>query len=340
MEGLRFRWFSGFSHFRHVVRQSARGSRNAFHPRLVIYDKATIGSLTTNCPRKYKCNHNKRRHRAVANPNTMRDLDLSFRAQLRHLICGIFQIPGQVFKGGKHMLLAALTRYLILACFLVGVIPTAFGQRLHLGVKGGVPVTEYFQTGIFPGFRSTTQFSSATRRYTVGVFAECRIYGGFGLEADVQYKRMGYVHDLVSHSYSGTPNTEFYDVKGSSWDFPILATYRFGQSRRPFVSGGGTFRHLGSVRARGMSKVSIFNLPAWQTVTTIIDTNDPYELEERNFSGLTIGGGFEFGRGWLRFAPELRYTHWISNIGTVRNALQFNPNQLEFLLGLSYFRSR
>jgi len=216
---------------------------------------------------------------------------------------------------------------------------SALGQGVHLGVQAGVPITKFFKTGFSPsrytGFG--TQYSAATRRYTVGFFMEYGFYRGLGLEVDAQYKRMGYVHDESIFSYS--PNgsdTQFYDVKGSSWDFPVMVKYRFCRSKRPFVSGGGTFRHIGPVRARGVSNMSD-PFPAWHTVSTQIDTSQPGELDDRNFSGLTIGGGFEFGRGWLRFSPELHFTHWLSNMGSAQSALRVNPNQFEFLLGLDFF---
>ena len=131
-------------------------------------------------------------------------------------------------------------------------------------------------------------------------------------------------------------NTRFYDVKGSSWDVPVLAKYRFGGTHRIFVSGGATFRQIGPVRARGQSKLSD-PFPAWHTIVTPIDTRQPYELQDRSFSGLTIGSGFEFGRGWLRFSPEFRYTYWVSNIETAQSALRLTTHQLEFLIGLDLF---
>ncbi len=231
-----------------------------------------------------------------------------------------------------------LTRYMFFGFFVIAFTLPALGQSFHLGVKAGIPITEFFQTGFSPsrytGFG--IQYSAATRRYTVGMWAEWRGAHGIGFEADALFKRMGYIHDEISLSPYGGIDTTFFDVKGSSWDFPILMKYRFGRSRRPFASGGGIFRHIGPVRARGVSN-EIVLMTTVHTVTSPIDTKQPPELEDRNFSGLTIGGGFEFGRGWLRFLPELRYTHWVCNIGAGQNALRLNPHQLEFLLGLDFF---
>ena len=115
-----------------------------------------------------------------------------------------------------------------------------------------------------------------------------------------------------------------------------MVKYRFGRSQRLFVSGGGAYRHIGPVRARGVSSVSD-PFPVWHTVAGIIDSRQPGELDHRDFSGLTIGGGFDFGRGRLRFFPEFRYTHLVSDMGAAQNGLQLNTHQLEFLLGLDFF---
>ena len=101
------------------------------------------------------------------------------------------------------------------------------------------------------------------------------------------------------------------------------------------MTGGYTLRHIGPVRARGVTtEVSI--IPIAQTVTTQIDTTDPPELKDRNFSGLTVGGGMELGRGRLRLLPEFRYTRWTANISGAGGLLRFAPNQAEVLVGVLF----
>ncbi len=214
----------------------------------------------------------------------------------------------------------------------------ALGQGFHLGVKAGVPMTAYYQLGFAPsrnpGFGIL--YSAATRRYTAGFAAEWSVSHRIGFEVDALYKRTGYIHDETAFSPYGGMNTTYFDVKGDSWDFPILMKYRFGSSRLPFASAGLVYRYFGPVRALGVMS-EVVPLPTVHAVTTPIDTAQPYEFEKRNFLGLTLGAGYEFGRGWLRFLPELRYTYWATNITTPQDALRLKPHQLEFLLGLNFY---
>lgn len=226
------------------------------------------------------------------------------------------------------------------ALFAVAFAAPALAQRFQLGLEAGVPMTEYFRTGslYFPQ-SGRAQYSAATRRYTIGLLAEGRLYEGLGLEVCALYKRMAYAYNENSFSSSsGVQNTIVFDVKGSSWDFPIMMKYRFGRSRRPYVSGGFVVRHIGPVRARGVRTESD-PFPTRHTVITQIDTGQPNELQDhRNFTGLIVGAGFEFGGRRLRFFPELRYTHWASNLGTAQDALRLNPDQAEFVLGFVFLR--
>ncbi len=211
----------------------------------------------------------------------------------------------------------------------------AFSQGFSVGVKAGVPITEYFSAGFRSQapFNSGIQYSSATRRYTLGIAAEWRSAHRIGIEADLEYKRAGYIHNGsdMFPPLSGLFGTSVYAVRGSSWDIPILMKYRFRQPMGLFVSGGSTFRHLGPVRAQGTRVLTDI---LGHTNTVNIDTSQPEELTSRNFWGATVGAGFEFGESWLHFLPELRYTRWISNIDTTDGALRFEPNQVELFLGL------
>ena len=115
-----------------------------------------------------------------------------------------------------------------------------------------------------------------------------------------------------------------------------MAKYRFGQRVRPYVAGGGVLRHIGPVRARGVSTDDKFTPSGRTVVTTPINTSEPPELQDRNFPGLTIAIGIEFERSRFRLLPEFRYTRWTANIGEPGVALRLDPNQVEFLLGFLF----
>jgi hypothetical protein len=196
-------------------------------------------------------------------------------------------------------------RVSFLACSLA---LSAWGQGIRAGLKIGVPITQYFRTGIVSTPDSYEEYSAATRRYTAGLSGEWRFTNALGLEADALYHRMGYVAIL---NYAGRDTAV--DIKGNSWDFPLMVKYRSGLRFRPYAAGGLVLRYVGPV-----------------------DMPDPPELTKRIYSGVTAAGGVEIGGERLRFLPELRYTRWTTNIHEPTGLLRFAPNQLEFLLGLLF----
>lgn len=220
-----------------------------------------------------------------------------------------------------------------LAWLVVGLAAPQFAQGFHFGLKAGVPLTTYFETGATGSLHGSSEYSAATRRYTAGVAAEWRLTSGFGFEFNTLYKRMGYV-GIVSTFGSGILTTSAFDAKGNSWDFPLLVKYRLGRAVGPFLVAGGVVRYLGPARARGESTVQ--DLVARTTVRTPIDTTEPSDLRKRLYPGVTTGAGIEFGLRHFRLLPEFRYTRWTANISGPGGLLRFNPNQAEFLLGLLF----
>ena len=235
-----------------------------------------------------------------------------------------------VGNGGR---MSPSARRLLLPLLVMVLATPAFAQRVRFGAKGGVPIKEYFETGRSLFRRGQTVYTSATRRYTVGASAEFRFSRSVGVEVDVLYKRIGYVRSESGRIVPVTVIQE-YEVKGHSWEFPIMAKYRFGQRIAPFVAGGLALRHIGPVRALGLETVD--DLISRTITITPIDTSDPSELKERDYLGITFGVGVEFGPSRFRLLPEFRYTGWISNIGDSRDPLRLRPNQTEFLLGFLF----
>ena len=207
-------------------------------------------------------------------------------------------------------------------------------QGLHFGVKAGVPVTPYFETGQAGSLHGNSEYSAATRRYTVGVSAEWR-FDRLGLELDVLYKRMGYVGIVSTFSSpAGIVTTSAIDTKGNSWDVPLLAKYRSGRALQPYLAAGGVLRYVGPIRGRGESTVE--DLITRTTVRTPIDTTEPSDLRKRFYPGVTAACGIELGRRRLRLLPEFRYTRWTANIAGSGGLLRLAPNQAEVLVGLLF----
>ncbi len=226
-------------------------------------------------------------------------------------------------------------RSAILLVIILWSVP-ASGQTFHAGLQIGIPITEYFEAGPYSlGLHGGGEYSAATRRYTAGAFAELRLTSAFGFQTGVLYHRMGYVA-IVNFVDSATGNFEksAIDVKGNSWDFPLVAKYRFGRTIRPYVAGGGTLRYVGPVRGQGQDTLG--SLVTESSSTRALDTSQPSELGKRFYPGLTAAVGVEFGARRFSVLPELRYTHWTANISGPSGALRFAPNQVEFLLGVLF----
>jgi hypothetical protein len=210
-----------------------------------------------------------------------------------------------------------------------------WGQGLHVGFKAGVPLTQYFQTGVTGDRNGGANYSAATRRYTFGFSGEWRLTNAFGFEVDALYHRMGYV-GIVSmfNQSSGDLRSSAIDVKGNSFDFPLMVKYRFGRVVRPYVAGGVVLRHVGPVRGRGEQTVK--SLVTGSSSTSPLNTTEPSELRKRFYPGLTVVGGIEIGGGRIRVLPEFRYTRWTANISGPDGVLRFAPNQVEFLVGVLF----
>jgi hypothetical protein len=206
-----------------------------------------------------------------------------------------------------------------------------WSQTFLGGIKVGVPLTDYFETGETGSLHGGAMYSSATRRYTVGASFEWRLTNSFGFEVDGMFHRLGYSAFLQSVSADTFTRSWIY-VTGDSWDFPVMAKYRFGRRIRPYIAGGGVLRYIGPVHLQG--EESNFGIPT-NTISPL-DTGSPTDLAKRFYPGITAAGGVEFPIGHLRLLPELRYTHWTANISGQFGVLRFAPNQVEILLGMSF----
>lgn len=209
----------------------------------------------------------------------------------------------------------------------------AFARDFHAGIQAGLPLTEYFEAGFYnAGLHGGGHYSSGTRRYVLGAFAEWQPYRALGVQAGLLYHRIGYsaLLNRFDSATGGFANSDI-NVYGNSWDFPLLGKYRFGR-RFPLCFGaGGVLRYIGPVRGRGVETAG--SLVTGASTTTPIDTSQPSDVRKRFYPGFTAAGGIEFPVGRLRIVPEIRYTRWLANISGPGGALRFAPNQVEFLIG-------
>ena len=164
------------------------------------------------------------------------------------------------------------------------------GQPFGAGVKLGTTLTDAVSFKL-PG-------ASSNRNFVAGPYVELRLPAGFALEAEALYQS-----GLFSSVTSG----------GSSWQFPVMAKYKFGNGTvRPYAEGGIAFSH-------------------------ITDLANIAELNHRSNFGIVLGAGLEIHALFLRITPEVRYNGWaLQNIQSLLGLFQSNRNQAAFLVGFGF----
>lgn len=198
----------------------------------------------------------------------------------------------------------------------------SFAQPVSIGVKAGVPLTDFVDAA--KGNQSS--YFTNTKRYTVGGTIELHLPARFSIEIDALYKRFGFDGQSVS-----TGSTTLTGTRGNSWEFPLLVKFEMVPGPvRPFVDAGASIRHLTGIRqVRQVISAGTFSS---------VEVSDPPEFNKATDLGLTFGAGIALKLGRVRFSPELRYTRWGGeNLRDPVNALlHTHRNQGDFLLGFTF----
>ena len=189
---------------------------------------------------------------------------------------------------------------------------TGVFAQFSFGVRGGLPLTNFFQAASNPD----GTFTSNATQFTVGPTVELRLPAGLGLEADALFRHFQYngstnlVDELVR---SGASN---------AWEFPLLLKYRTpGIFVKPFLDGGVAFDHWSGTN---------------QIVAAVTGTGSTSGTSGSNV-GFVLGAGIELHLPLVRLSPEIRYTRWGAASATdLGAALRSNQNQAEFLVGLTF----
>ena len=206
----------------------------------------------------------------------------------------------------------------ILAAILYSV-PAGFGQRwaLDFGVRGGVfakaPPIEKFATQYSTPFYELerTNFSAGPR---ISAVIDDRVEVRFeAVRSAFQYYFRGCTRGC------GTDNSRQSSTHGHIWQFPILATYRFGsETIRPFAGGGIS--------------------PGSPVRGTVTSTVNPQTTSRKDYSytesriAYYLTGGVEKRLSGFVIQPEVRYGRW----PRFRYLTLNSQNQLEFIVGFSF----
>ncbi len=194
----------------------------------------------------------------------------------------------------------------MLAVSLLAPPPSTFAQRVSFGIVAGGYANKDFISHYIPtpGFLPSIAISDAGG-YLIGPTAEVRIHRGFSFAADALYKPL---HYEMSATFYPDGSIGYAPATVVTWQFPLLARYRFATGAiRPFLEGGPSFRTAGNLNATNPSN-----------------------------RGLSLGMGLEAKWGATSIAPSARYTRWAKDRYPWSHDVQTKPDQLEFMIRLTW----
>ena len=203
--------------------------------------------------------------------------------------------------------------------FLLGA-ACACSQPVSVGVKAGVPLTDFFNT-------VQNVSSSVPNRYIIGAMAELRLPFGLGVEVDALFRHLNYQDQFLS-----TPTITTTDhTTANSWEFPLVLKYRFPtRIARPYVESGVAWDTLSGVTDTVTQTV----FPTLSSSSQ--STSNPASLTHNTTTGFVIGAGLDVHALVIHISPEIRYTRWASPHFNLNGVLNSNQNQAEFLVGITF----
>jgi opacity protein-like surface antigen len=218
-----------------------------------------------------------------------------------------------------------------LLVFLIGA-SAALAQPLSIGVKGGIPLSDFLDASksVISGssFTQTTAYQQITKRYIAGPTVELRLPAGFSIELDALYRHLNYSGQNTTSGITTTSRST--TASANAWEFPLLLKYRFGLGMvRPYVDAGFAWDTLSGLKqAVTITTAGILSSSGSST---------PAELHKKGTSGFVMGAGLDVKALVIHVSPEVRYTHWGSaHFEDPLGLLRSNQNQAEFLLGITF----
>lgn len=216
---------------------------------------------------------------------------------------------GWVRCRARHPRKTAGLRGLIASTAMVAMLllaPSASAQRISFGaVVGGYAnrdFVDHYNIPMLPFPPDTVRSDSGG--YVIGPSIEVHFTRRFSLGLDALYKPLHYEQ---SATFTQTGEViGFAPATVVTWQFPVLARYRFPLGRiRPFIEGGPSLRATGNLN-----------------------------LSNPSHFGVSAGAGIEAQWGRLSLAPGVRYTRWAKDIWWAN--VRSRPDQVEVLVRLSW----
>lgn len=216
-----------------------------------------------------------------------------------------------------------------LLMLLLGGAALAGAQPFSFGIKGGLPLTDFFDAVN----SDNLGYFSSTNRYIVGPTAELHLPFGLGIEFDALYRHLHY-----SNAFNAVDVLVNSSTESGSWEFPLLLKYRFkAPLARPFLDGGVAWDTLSGV-SQTITQTAIAT-----GIVSSSSNSSPAELRNSTVNGIVFGGGIDIHLPLIHVSPEIRYTHWnsqqflstgVAAVGP--GSLSSTQNQFEFLVGITF----
>ncbi|HET9131825.1 MAG TPA: hypothetical protein VFO86_12800, partial [Terriglobia bacterium] len=154
--------------------------------------------------------------------------------------------------------------------------PNALGKRVSIGGVLGLGLSDAFPSRVdningVPASRSISDSKSPV----LGLMIEFEPVKNFSIEFNSLYRPL----HIIDESLLSNPQTTIGRFSVLTWEFPILAKYKFSVAQaKPFFEAGPAFRSSGNVNSTNPSRY-----------------------------GATGGAGVEIKWGRIRISPALRY---------------------------------
>jgi hypothetical protein len=200
----------------------------------------------------------------------------------------------------------------------------AFAQdalRFEFGARVGIPMDENLHD-FLTGPAATFSSSSFERpKYAIGPTFGVVVYNRVGIQFDAIYKP---IRGSGSFFSPNAPSTS--TMRGSAWEFPLLANYRILHGAlRPFGGGGLVLGQKVSATAETRTTDLLRN----GLVTT---STFPCCFVFETGTAWVVNGGLDWRLGYISIQPELRFTHWP---GPTQSGTFHTPHQFEYLIGFT-----
>jgi hypothetical protein len=198
---------------------------------------------------------------------------------------------------------------------------------IDFGVRGGVLPGQPLESNLYSGGHNFLPTLTVDNTYgtTVGPTFVLQLMERVDIRFEWVYERFSYQLQSTVPPIAGSSSSS--SVEGYSWEYPLLATYKFGTGKlRPFAGGGINLGGTTTSNSTVQTTVTTANPP----VTTITESRTSTSLPD----AYHIAGGLEWRFPEFSIRPEFRYTYWSAD-KTSGSFVANKSHQFEVIVGFT-----